>query len=463
MITSDARREMEAALGSQYFSTRPEDLILYGSDATNQPQYRPDAVARPGSTEEVAQLIRAARRHAVPVVPRGAGSGLTGGALPLDGGLVCAMTRFNRIIEIDPDNLVAVVEPGVVTAAFQAEVEKVGLFYPPDPASRDFSTLGGNAAENAGGTRAVKYGVTRDYVLGLDVVLGTGETIHTGVRTAKGVVGYDLTRLLIGSEGTLGIITRLVLRLVPKPEAKETVVAYYADLADTARTVAAMTAARIVPATLEFMDRASINCVEDYLNQGLDRTAGGLLLIETDGPAAQARAEAELAVDLCRQCGAREVRLAADVDEAEAMWRARRAISPALFRVATGKMNEDVVVPRSRIPEMIRASEEIARKHGLQIISFGHAGDGNIHSNVMYDKDDPEQVVQAHEAVRALFAATLALGGTISGEHGIGETKRDFIDMEIQSESLALMKRIKAAFDPDGIMNPGKVFPARVA
>jgi len=459
MITPAAQARLKDLLGPEYFSTRPEDLILYASDAANQPQYRPEAVARPGAVEEIAGLVRLARTHRFPVIPRGAGSGLSGGALPVAGGLVCVMTRFNRILDIDPDNLTALVEPGVVTADFQAAVEQYGLFYPPDPASRDFSTLGGNAAENAGGTRAVKYGVTRDYILGLEAVLGTGEVIQTGVKTAKGVVGYDLTRLLVGSEGTLGVITRLILRLVPKPEAVETVLAYFPDLARAAETVAALTAARVVPSTLEFMDQTSINCVEDYLGLGLDRTAGGLLLIETDGPAGQAEAEAELIVKLCRTQGAKNVRRAESAQEAADMWRARRAISPAIHRAASGKLNEDIVVPRSRIPEIMANVTEISRNRRLQIICFGHAGDGNIHVNVMYDQAETAEKARALEAVRDIFTEVLKLGGTLSGEHGIGTTKKAFIGMEIKPEVLALMKRIKTAFDPDGIMNPGKVFP----
>jgi len=371
------------------------------------------------------------------------------------------MTRFNRIIEIDAANLVAEVEPGVITGRLQAAAEKQGLFYPPDPASRDFSTLGGNVAENAGGTRAVKYGVTRDYVLGLTAVIGTGETIKTGVRTAKGVVGYDLTRLLVGSEGTLGIITHLILRLVPKPEATETVVAYFKDLTDAAKTVAALTAAKVVPATLEFMDQSAIACVEQYLQMGLDLTAGALLLIETDGPTAQAKAEAEIVTTFCKRNEAISVRRAESHAEAEAMWQARRVLGSAVFRLASGKMNEDIVVPRSRIPEMIERAAQVSRQLGLRIINFGHAGDGNIHVCVMYEAADPLEVARAKVAVKDIFAHTLELGGTISGEHGIGTAKKDFIGLEISREGLELMERIKAAFDPDGIMNPGKIFPPK--
>lgn len=459
MINSHADKRLKELLGREHYSTKPEDLVLYGSDGTNRPDLRPDAVARPSTVQEIASIIEIASRYKIPVIPRGAGSGLTGGALPVDGGLVVVMTRFNKILEIDEDNLIAVVEPGVVTSDFQNAVQKHGLFYPPDPASREFSTLGGNVAENAGGTRAVKYGVTRDYVMGLQAVIGTGETIETGVRTAKGVVGYDLTRLLVGSEGTLGFITKLILRLIPAPETKETVTAYFSSLDEAAQTVAAMTSARVVPATLEFMDQASISCVEDFLGLGLDKKMGGLLLIETDGPKEQALAEAETAARLCRENGAVEVRRAKSVQEAENMWRARRAISPALFRTATGKANEDIVVPRSKIPEMVQRINEISKKHDLQIISFGHAGDGNIHVNIMYDKHDAAQAERAEHAVRDVMATTLELGGTLSGEHGIGTTKQAFIDMELSEASINLMKNIKKVFDPQNIMNPGKIFP----
>ncbi|MBW2142529.1 MAG: FAD-binding protein, partial [Deltaproteobacteria bacterium] len=350
-------------------------------------------------------------------------------------------------------------------------VEKERLFYPPDPASREFSTLGGNAAENAGGTRAVKYGVTRDYILGLEVVLGTGEIIKTGVRTAKGVTGYDLTRLMVGSEGTLGIITRLTMRLIPKPEAKETVLAFFNEISQAAETVAAITSARIetvaaitsariVPATLEFMDRASLDCVKEYAGMEVDPEAGAFLLIETDGPASQAETEAETVAELCRENGALTVHKAKDAQEAEVMWEGRRAISPALFKVSSGKLNEDIVVPRSLIPpDMIARLEDIAHRYELKIINFGHLGDGNIHTNVMYDSKSQEQTATAEAALKEIFSKTLELGGTISGEHGIGVTKSAFIGMEIEPAALALMKRLKTAFDPKGILNPGKIFP----
>jgi glycolate oxidase len=369
------------------------------------------------------------------------------------------MTHFNRIHEVNEVDLTAVVEPGVVTADFQAHVERLGLFYPPDPASREFCTLGGNAAENAGGVRAVKYGVTRDYILGLEAVLGSGEVVQTGVSTAKGVVGYDLTRLLVGSEGTLGVITKLILRLLPLPPAKETLAAYFSDMVQAGRTVAALTRARVIPAAMEFIDRPALDCVENYLRLGLDPRTRAMLLIETDGAVGQAKADAEVAMECCRQCGAFSVERAADRREAEKLWKARRALSPAMFQAAGGKANEDIVVPRSRIPEMLERIKALQDKHGLPFICFGHAGDGNIHVNIMYDPADPQAPVRVDQAAADLFRETLALGGTISGEHGVGLRKKPYIDLEIDRVGLAVMKRVKAALDPDGIMNPGKVFP----
>ena len=459
MISDTLRRKLETALSPDNISFALEDLHLYAYDGTGQ-TFLPEAVVWPSTTAQIGELVRMAGEAGVAVVPRGAGSGLSGGALPVAGGIVCVMTRFNRILNIDTANLIGEAEPGVVTSDFQAAVERQGLFYPPDPASREFSTLGGNAAENAGGTRAVKYGVTRDYILGLEAVIGTGEIVQTGVRTPKGVVGYDLTRLLVGSEGTLGIITRLTLRLLPKPEAVETVLAFFNRLSEAAEVVAAITAERVIPATMEFMDRAALNCVRKYAGLDLDEQAGALLLVETDGPAETAKNEARTVARICRDHRARSIHWAEDRNQAEVMWQARRAVSPALFNVATGKLNEDIVVPRSLIPEMIDRIEAISQKQGVTVINFGHAGDGNIHVNVMFDQASADERRAAEAAVSDIFDATLELGGTLSGEHGIGVTKSEYIDRELDRASLELMKRLKSAFDPKGILNPGKIFPS---
>ncbi|NVL89410.1 MAG: FAD-binding protein [Desulfobacterales bacterium] len=471
--------KIEAIVGREHVTTAEEDLLCYAYDAANR-HYRPDAVAFPATADEVSNILKLANENRFFVVPRGAGTGMTGGALAVQGGLVLAMTRFNRILAIDIDNLVAEVGPGVVTGHFQEVVEGKGLFYPPDPSSASFSTLGGNVAECAGGPRAVKYGVTRDYVLGLEVVLPTGEIIGTGVRTAKGVVGYDLTRLMVGSEGTLGVITKIVLRLFPLPEAVRTLSVVFSRIQDAASTVCEIIRSGVIPRTIEYMDHWAIRCVEDYLTRlpspdtayslrnsmhgnggqetGLSADAGAMLLIEVDGSVSAVEAAMRDLTETCRKCGAYQVNVASSAQEAKELWRARQSISPALFRLGPDKINEDIVVPRNRIPDMVEWIDELRNKTGLTIVTFGHAGDGNIHFNIMLDRRDKEALEKAESAIEELFAQTLALGGTISGEHGVGITKAPYIGMEIGSQELALMKRIKAVFDPNGILNPGKIF-----
>jgi len=449
--------KIEAIVGREHVTTAVEDLLCYAYDATNR-HCRPDAVAFPANTDEVSNILRLANEHRFFVVPRGAGTGMTGGALAVQGGLVMVMTRFSRILTIDTDNLVAEVEPGVITGHFQEVVEGNGLFYPPDPSSALYCTLGGNVAECAGGPHAVKYGVTRDYVLGLEVVLPSGEIIRTGVHTAKGVVGYDLTRLMVGSEGTLGVITKIVLRLFPLPEVVRTLSVVFSRIQDAVRTVCDIIRSGVVPRTVEYMDQAAIRCVEDYLNLGLPVDAGAMLLIEVDGSLSAVETAIGDLTDICKNCGAYQVHVASSAQEAKDLWRARQAISPALFRLGPDKINEDIVVPRNRIPDMVEWIDDLRKRTGLTIVTFGHAGDGNIHFNIMLDRRDREILEKAESAVEELFRQTIALGGTISGEHGVGITKAPYIDMEIGSAELALMKRIKAVFDPNGILNPGKIF-----
>jgi glycolate oxidase len=451
-------KALEKIVGSEHLSDRETDRLSYSFDAT-QMQALPDGVIFPGTREEVAAILKLANQHRFPVVPRGAGSGMSGGSVPIQGGLVMVLLRMNRIIEIDPQNLLAVVEPGVITGDLQKAVETRGLFYPPDPSSYLFSTLGGNLAECAGGGRALKYGVTRDYVLALEVVLPTGETIKTGVRTAKGVVGYDLTRLLVGSEGTLGIITEMTLKLIPLPEAKRTILAFFDQMESAARTVVEIFQIGILPSALEFMDHSSIVCVEEYLHLGLPTRAQALLLIEVDGDREAVDRQGEIIQQICQRMRATEVKKAVTSQESDLLWKARRAISPALFRLRPHKINEDIVVPRDRIPEAISRFQAIGQRFDLLIVSFGHAGDGNIHVNVMYDGTKTEEKIKAEEAVNEIFQVVLDLGGTLSGEHGVGLTKAPFLTLELDPISLALMKKIKALFDPNGILNPGKIFP----
>jgi glycolate oxidase len=436
-----------------------ETRICYSFDATNL-KYLPDLIVYPSSREQISAILKLANEVRFPVIPRGAGTGFTGGTLPVEGGVVLVLTKMNRILHIDRENLLAVVEPGVVTYHLQQEVEKIGLFYPPDPASLKASTLGGNVAECAGGPRAVKYGVTKDYVLGLEVVLPTGEIVTTGVQTVKSVVGYDLTKLLVGSEGTLGIITKIILRLLPLPKAKRTMLAIFPTIEAAATSVSQIISSRIIPTTLEFMDNATIRCVEDYLHMGLPVEAGALLIIEVDGVPEAIAQDVQEIQKICLANQALEMKVAKDDLEADELWKARRSVSTAVVKINPTKINEDITVPRSRVPDILRQVQGIAKKHNLIIVNFGHAGDGNIHVNVLIDRRRPGEEERAHEAVKEIFEATLKLGGTLSGEHGIGITKAPYVSMELGDMGLEVMRRIKKAFDPNNILNPGKIFPS---
>ena len=457
-LTDTSYKKLQNIVGDPYCSRKKEDLICYAYDATAR-TYLPDAVLFPKDTKEISAILQAANEDRFFVIPRGSGTGMTGGSLPVEGGVVVVMSRLNHILEIDKDNFIAHVEPGVITGRFHRAVEKENLFYPPDPSSSDFSTLGGNLAECAGGPRAVKYGVTRDYVLGLEVVLPTGDIIHTGVKTAKGVVGYDLTRLIVGSEGTLGIITRITVKLLPLPETVRTMIAVFDRLETAAETVSEIIRRGIVPRTIEFMDNASIRCVERYLNMHLPVDAGALLLIEVDGKENEVDVLVEQLKKVCVSQGVKDTRIAQNKEDIEKLWKARKAISPALFQYGPDKINEDIVVPRSKIPDMVRKIAALKEKTGLTMVSFGHAGDGNIHFNIMLDKKNRDELKKAEAAIDALFEYTLELGGTISGEHGIGITKAPYITKEIGALELSIMKKIKKVFDPNGILNPGKIFP----
>ena len=456
-ISAKTFRNLQKITGRAYCSNTKEDLVCYGYDATAI-SFLPDAIIFPEKTSQVASILHLADRDHFNVIPRGSGSGMTGGSLPINGGVVVIMTRFNHIHSIDTDNLVAHVEPGVITGDFHRAVEKEGLFYPPDPASSVFCTLGGNMAECAGGPSAVKYGVTRDYVLGLEVVLPTGQIIKTGVETTKGVVGYDLTRLFIGSEGTLGIITRMTLRLLPLPQKIRTMAAIFDVIDKAAETVSEIIRRSIIPKTIEFMDHASIQCVKEDLKIDLPAKAEAMLLIDVDGTEGETDKTMARLKELCLSQGAEKVIVAKNKLEAANLWKARKAISPSLFKYGPDKINEDIVVPRSKIPEMVKKIDALRKETGLTMASFGHAGDGNIHFNIMLDKKDKAQLKKAEAAVEDLFDHTLKLGGTISGEHGIGITKAPYMAKEIGVVEIDLMKKIKKIFDPKGILNPGKIF-----
>lgn len=450
-------KKLRKIVGAEHCSRDKEDLACYSYDATTR-TYLPDAVVFPGNSGDISSILKLASENGFFVIPRGSGTGMTGGALAVNGGVILSLARLNRIIQIDRRNMVAHVEPGVITGDFHREVEEIGLFYPPDPSSSNFSTLGGNLAECAGGPRAVKYGVTRDYVLGLEAVLPTGEIIKTGVQTTKGVVGYDLTRLLIGSEGTLGVITRIILRLLPLPQLVRTMTATFDHIESAAQTVSGIISRSIIPRTIEFMDDASLRCVDRHLQMGLPDRVRAMLLIQVDGNAHETENEMVRLTEICQSHGAVSIQQAKTGEETEKLWKARKALSPALFTYGPHKINEDIVVPRSKIPDMVKKIDELRQEFGLMMVCFGHAGDGNIHFNIMLDKNDPDELNRAEKAVEILFDHTLSLGGTISGEHGVGITKAPYLEKEIGAIEIQLMKKIKRVFDPSGVLNPGKIF-----
>ncbi|MBW2506279.1 MAG: FAD-binding protein [Deltaproteobacteria bacterium] len=454
-------KKLQAIVGAGYLVTAKEDLLCYSYDGTGQ-EYMPSAVAFPGSAAEISEIMEFANQEFLPVIPRGAGTGMTGGSLPVEGGLVLVMSRLNRILEIDAENQVAVLEPGVITGQFQAAVKKLGLFYPPDPASHDFCTMGGNVAECSGGPSAVKYGVTRDYILGLEVILPDGRLMHTGVRTAKGVVGYDLTRLFTGSEGTLGIITKIIVRLLALPTHKKTYLVLTDSLQQAAVLVAEILKSGVLPNTLEYMDQTALHVVNEYLPLELPSSTRALLLIEVDGNEKSTEEQGgkllSLLADRQAYPGILQVRQAHNEKEVEDLWKARRSISPATFKLKPHKIAEDVVVPKTKIPHLVDFTEKLSRELDIIILTFGHAGDGNIHVNIMLDKDDPEENRKGETAKRRLFEYVLSLSGTLSGEHGIGITKAPFLALELDETSLMLMQKIKKVFDPNNILNPGKIF-----
>jgi glycolate oxidase len=445
-------------VGASWIRDAPDARVAYGTDALKKGTPA-DLVVLPGSTTEIARIARLCTAHRVPLVVRGGGTGYTGGSVPLFGGVVLSLERLNRILEIDETNLLAVVEPNVITGRLQDEVERRGLFYPPDPASLRESVIGGNVAECAGGPRAFKYGTTKRYVLGLEAVLPTGEIVRTGSKTVKNVVGYDLTQLLVGSEGTLAIITQVILRLIPRPQAQVTLRACFADVDTAIAAVSALLARRVVPATIELVDRASLEAVARHRGERLaPEGTGALLLIEVDGGQAAVTEDALAVEAACQSAGATEILKAADDAARTALWRVRRELSYSLKTIARLKINHDVVVPRGRIPQLFAVVDDLRRTLGITAACFGHAGDGNIHVNIMVDPNDGPAVARAREAERALFERVVALEGSISGEHGIGFSKAPFLSIELSADTIALMRRVKQAFDPAGILNPGKIF-----
>ncbi len=434
-----------------------EDRTLYAYDGTSA-KALPDVAVIAPSPEAVAAVLRFASSHGIPVVPRGAGTGLSGGSVPARGGIALVLASMRRIKEIDSGSMLVVCEPGVITGELQRMVEEAGFFYPPDPASLNFCTIGGNVAENAGGPRAVKYGVTKDYVMGLEVVRATGDVVRLGGKQVKNVTGYNLVQLFVGSEGTLGVITEVILRLLPRPPAKKTMLAIFDRLEDAADAVAAIMAVGVTPTTLEIMDKTSINCVEDYLRLGLTRDAEAFLIIEVDGMPEAVEAEAGVISTICQEKRVRSFQTARDQKEADVLWKARRAVSPAISQVRRAKIGEDISVPRSALPAMVREIQKISQEHALPIAIFGHAGDGNLHPNILADRRDPVEMERVEKAIAAIFEAAVRLGGTLSGEHGIGLSKQPFLRLALSPEAITLMEDVKRAMDPQGILNPGKIF-----
>jgi glycolate oxidase len=451
---------LRAIVGAAFVRTDPGALESYGTDGMKR-GHPADAVVLPDGADHVSAILALCSAHRVPIVPRGGGTGYTGGAVPLEGGVVLSLERMNRILEIDEENLVAVVEPNVITGTIQDAVERVGLFYPPDPASLRTSVIGGNVAECAGGPRAFKYGTTKQYVLGLQAVLPNGDIIETGGKVVKNVVGYDLTHLLVGSEGTLAVITRIILRLVPKPPVQSTLRATFATIADATQAVSNVIKARVVPAAVELIDRDSLEAVAAYLNVRslAPEGTGALLLLEVDGLAESVVEEAARCEQACRAAGATEVLRARDEAERQEIWRVRRELSPALKTITPIKFNHDVVVPKGRIPQLFEFVERLKADFRLRIPCFGHAGDGNIHVNIMVTPGDADEMRRAHEAERVLFEGVVALEGSISGEHGIGFAKAKYLGLELDAATIAAMKAVKRAFDPLNVLNPGKIFP----
>jgi glycolate oxidase len=450
-------RKIKEIVGSDGVLTEPEDLAAFSYDGTFE-EHSPDLVVLPRTTQQVSRLITFASDENIPVVPRGMASGLAAASVPFSGGIALSMTRMNQILEIDKLNSVAHVEAGIVTADLQSAVEKQDLFYPPDPSSIRHSTIGGNIACNAGGPRCLKYGVTGDYVLGLTLVLADGRVLKTGGKSIKDVAGYDLNSLFTGSEGTLGVITEAILKLISKPKSTQTALAEFKFLNDSANAVNAILSEGLLPATLELMDETAISCIEEALHLGLPLDVEALLLMETDGADdLSVKREMTAITRICRSCGAREVKIAQTEGERANLWKARRSVSPSLARKAPNKLGEDITVPRNAIPEAIRKLKEISARYELPIVIFGHAGDGNLHPNILFDKRDPVQWEKVNQIVAEEFELALRLGGTLTGEHGIGTLKRPFLREAMGDVSIDIQCRIKSALDPKNILNPGKV------
>ncbi len=449
--------KLKQIVGAENVLIEPEKVEPYGADAVKE-KFPPEAVAFPESTEQISQILKLANEFLFPVTARGGGVGYTGGAVPVDGGIVIGTDRMHKIIEINPDDLYVVCQPGITTFDLQQAVEKYGLLFPPDPASYKDSFIGGNIAENAGGMRTPKYGVTKHSVLGLEVVTATGEVIRTGGKTVKNVVGFDLTGLMCGSEGLLGIITEATLKLLPMPEATATVRASFKTMEEACKVLTKFTPEGLLPMAMEVVDKNCIGAIEQNFAFGLSTNANAILIVAVDGFREEVEKNAQMIERILQTNGGFDILRSRNKEEEDKLWDVRRAISPSLMKYGSLKINEDVVVPRSKVPELISKVEEIGRKHDTFVANFGHAGDGNIHVNFLCDREDADSIARARKCVKETFALSVELGGSISGEHGIGYVKAAYLDMAIDAPTLSVMKEIKKVFDPNGILNPGKMF-----
>ncbi len=458
MITSNIISALASIAGKENLFTSLEDKISYSYDGTPLHSQMPEAIVRPTTKEQISEILKLANKEKFAVVPRGTGTGLSGGSIPVKNCIIIDMSQWNRILEIDQENLTAWVEPGVITSQLHQEVERLGLFYPPDPGSMNICTIGGNVAENSGGLRGLKYGVTKNYVMGLEVVLPNGDVISCGGKAVKDVAGYNLKDLFIGSEGTLGIFTKILLKLIPKPQTSKTMVAYFNTQADAGRTVSAIISKKIIPCTVEFLDKTTIRCVEEFAKIGLPTNIDSLLLLEVDGHPSVVDEEAEKIVECCKQNFATEVKIAESVDEALRLKTARRSAFSALARSRPTTILEDITVPRSSIAVMLEKIDAISKKYNVLIGTFGHAGDGNLHPTCLTDERNHEEIARAEKAYEEIFIEAVKLGGTITGEHGTGLAKKKFLHLVTGYTAIDTMRTIKKALDPNNTLNPGKVF-----
>jgi glycolate oxidase len=451
-------KQYKDIVGESYYRDDPEALITHSYDATPMLQSMPDGVIYPKNTLQISEIMKVCSKHRIPLIGRGSGSNLCGGTVPVQGGIVMVMHRMNELIEVDLENLTATFQPGLITAEFITHVEGLGLFYPPDPSSMKISTLGGNIAECSGGLRGLKYGTTKDYVIGLEAVLPNGEIIRTGGKLMKDVAGYDLTKLLVGSEGTLAIITEATVKLIPPPKYKKTMLVMFKDIYGAARAVSKIIESRIIPATLEFLDNPTIRVVDDFAQLGLPKDMEAMLIIEQDGDEIVVEKDIEQITRICHEEHADQVNVAATQEEADRLLTARRSALTALARIRPTTILEDATVPRSKIADMVLQINQIAKKYNVQVCTFGHAGDGNLHPTITTDARDKEEIHRVEAAFEEIFEAAIQLGGTITGEHGVGLVKAPYLEWKVGSAGIEVMKGIKHAFDPLNILNPGKIF-----